>query len=133
MITGTLHSGPLSSIKFIGIVGFVSYYFMMCYMAVLAWRMCKRAMGTKGFTLALFVGIPVIYEPFNFVVVYGALDQNYPVLLFIAGLLIMTQRYVENLRQNVPWAPEADYQVPASPETRLQPVLRRQSVVPRTL
>ena len=133
MITGTLHSGPLSSIKFIGIVGFVFYYFMLCYMAVLAWRICKRAMGTKGFTLALFVGIPIIYEPFNFVVVYGALDQNYPVLLFKAGLLMMTQRYVENLRPIVHGALEADYQVPASPVPELQLMLRRQRIVPQPL
>jgi len=133
MITGTLHSGPLSSIKFIGIVGLVLYYFLMCYMAVLAWRICKRAMGTKGFTLALFVGIPVIYEPFNFVVVYGALDQNYPILLFKAGLLIMTQRYVEKLRPIVHGALEADYHVPASPVPELQPMLRRQRFEPRPL
>ena len=133
MVTGTLHSGPLSSIKFIGIVGFVSYYFMMCYMAVLAWRICKRTLGTKGFTLALFVGIPIIYEPFNFIVVYGALDQNYPVLLFKAGLLIMTQRYVENMRPTVHKVLEAGYQVPASPVPELQPMLRRQPFVPRPL
>lgn len=99
MIMGSFHSGPLSTIKYIGVVGLALYYPLMCYMAVVAWRLCKRARGTKAFTLALFVGIPIIYEPFNFVVVFGGLDSNYPQLLFWAGLLNMTSRYVESAGQ----------------------------------
>lgn len=95
MITGAFHSGPLSTIKFIGIVGFIPYYIMMCYMAVLAWRLCRRAHGTKVFTLALFVCIPIIYEPFNFIFVFGGLDGNYSQLLTWAGLLLMTSNYLD--------------------------------------
>jgi hypothetical protein len=90
MITGAFHNGPLSTIKYIGVVGLALYYPLMCYMAVVAWRLCKRARDTKLFPLALFIGIPVIYEPFNFIVVFGGLDGNYPQLLFWAGLLNMT-------------------------------------------
>jgi hypothetical protein len=98
MITGSFHSGPLSTIKYIGIVGLALYYPLMCYMAVIAWRLCKRARDTKAFSLALFVGIPIIYEPFNFVVIFGGLDSNYSQLLFWAGLLNMTQRYVDSVQ-----------------------------------
>jgi hypothetical protein len=63
-------------------------------MAILAWRLCKRARDSRGFTLALFVSIPIIYEPFNFVVIFGGLDSNYSQLLFWAGLLNMTNRYL---------------------------------------
>lgn len=98
MITGSFHSGPLSTIKYVGIVGLALYYPLMCYMALLAWRTCVRARETKAFSLALFVGIPIIYEPFNFVVVFGGLDGNYSQLLFWAGLLNMTKRYVENVQ-----------------------------------
>jgi hypothetical protein len=97
MITGAFHSGPLSTIKYIGVVGLALYYPLMCYMALFAWRLCKRARDTKAFTLALFVAIPIIYEPFNFVFIFGGLDGNYSQLLFWAGLLNMTQRYVERL------------------------------------
>jgi hypothetical protein len=98
MITGSFHSGPLSTIKYIGVVGLALYYPLMCYMAVVAWRLCKRARETTALTLALFVAIPVIYEPFNFVVVFGGLDSNYPQLLFWAGLLNMTSNYVESIK-----------------------------------
>jgi hypothetical protein len=99
MITGAFHSGPLSTIKYIGVVGLALYYPLMCYMAWLAWQMCKRARETKALSLTLFVGIPIIYEPFNFVVVFGGLDGNYSQLLFWAGLLNMTRRYIENTGQ----------------------------------
>jgi len=97
MITGTFHSGPLSTIKYIGLVGLALYYPLMCYMGVLAWRLCKRARHTKAISLALFIGIPIIYEPFNFVVIFGGLDSNYPQLLFWAGLLNMASNYVDKL------------------------------------
>ena len=34
--------------------------------------------GLQGVMLALFVSIPIIYEPFNFAIIFGALDINNP-------------------------------------------------------
>ena len=102
MITGSFHSGPLSTIKYIGIVGLALYYPLMCYMALFAWRLCKRARDTRAFPLALFVGIPIIYEPFNFVLVFGGLDGNYPQLLYWAGLLHLTRNYLDELALKTP-------------------------------
>jgi hypothetical protein len=131
MITGSFHSGPLSTIKYIGVVGLALYYPLMCYMGVLAWRLCKRARGTRAFTLALFVGIPIIYEPFNFVIIFGGLDSNYSQLLFWAGLLNMTQRYLNSVKPIVPVNVES---APvARPVHEQEPVLGRQSLVRRPL
>jgi len=113
MITGSFHSGPLSTIKFIGVVGLCLYYPLMCYMAVIAWRVCKRARGTKAFTLALFVGLPIIYEPFNFIVIFGGLDGNYPQLLFWAGLLNMVSNYTSTCQR-----PDRGSASALAPETR---------------
>jgi hypothetical protein len=134
MITGSFHSGPLSTIKYIGVVGLCLYYPLMCYMALLAWRLCVRARGTKAITLALFVGIPIIYEPFNFVVIFGGLDSNYSQLLFWAGLLNMTQRYVESLKPTILRDAESSYQPAVQPMGReMQPMLGRQSIFQRSL
>lgn len=97
MITGSFHSGPLSTIKYIGVVGLCLYFPLMCYMAIHAWRLCRRSYGSKAFTLSLFVSIPIIYEPFNFVVIFGALDSNYSQLLLWAGLLNMLTNYINNI------------------------------------
>jgi hypothetical protein len=98
MITGAFHSGPLSTIKYIGVVGLSLYYALMCYMAFSAWRLCQRARNTRVFSLALFVSIPIIYEPFNFVVIFGGLDSNYPQILFWAGLLNLTNNYLLHIQ-----------------------------------
>ena len=127
MITGTFHNGPLSAIKYIGIVGLCLYYPLMCYMAWLAWRLCKRARNTKAFSLALFVGIPIIYEPFNFVLVFGGLDGNYSLLLFWAGLLNMTIRYVESLTPTVFRQSGVGHQAVSESLRQLQPVMQRRA------
>jgi hypothetical protein len=98
MITGTFHSGPLSTIKYIGAVGLLLYFALMCYMAIYAWRLCKSARGTRAFTLSLFVGIPVIYEPFQFVAIFGALENSYPQTLFWAGLLNLLRHYINDVK-----------------------------------
>ena len=133
LITGTFHSGPLSAIKYIGIVGLALYYPLMCYMAWAAWRLCIRARGTKSLTLALFVGIPIIFEPFNFVVVFGALDQNYPQLLFWAGLLNMTQRYVDRSAPLLTRSVAPIYQGSEQTAGTPQPVLAQQSATQRPM
>ena len=133
MLTGSFHSGPLSSVKFIGFVGLALYYPLICYMAVLAWRLCQRAQGTNAVTLALFVGIPIIYEPFNFVVIFGALEGSYPQTLFWAGLLMMTQRYLERLKPSVPSEVKVAFEALGRPNPSLQPVLRRQALMQQPL
>lgn len=95
MITGTLHSGPLSTVKFIGGVGFILYFSLLVYMAVLGWRLCRNAYGTKAFSLALFVSIPIIYEPIHFVAIFGALEMSYVKTLFYAGLMNMAGNYLK--------------------------------------
>jgi hypothetical protein len=130
LITGVFHNGPLSAIKYIGIVGLALYYLLMCYLAWSAWRLCVTARGTKAFSLALFVGIPIIYEPFNFVVIFGALDQNYSQLLFWAGLLQMTKRYSDSLRSITPSDNQGNYyQILPEYVRELQPALSRQQRV----
>jgi hypothetical protein len=100
MITGTFHNGPLSAIKYIGAVGLALYLPLLCFMALTAWRLCEKARNTHAFPLALFISIPIIYEPFQFIFIFGALDNSYPTTLFYAGLLNMTDRYIEQIKHD---------------------------------
>jgi hypothetical protein len=99
MLTGTFHSGPLSTIKYIGTVGLLLYLALLGYMAYAAWKLCIRARGTDAFSLSLFLSIPIIYEPFNFIMIFGALEHSYPQTLVWAGLLNMCSSYVELKRK----------------------------------
>jgi len=131
MITGSFHNGPLSTIKYVGIVGLVIYLPLLFYMAIIAWRLCQKALGTKAFPVSLFVGIPIIYEPFNFVFIFGGFDGSLTQSLFWAGLLNMTQRYVEKC-EPVSIAPKATARPPTQRTSRPvggpAPVLGREAV-----
>lgn len=103
MIMGTFHNGPLSTIKYIGAVGLAFYLSLLCYMTVNAWKLCNLARSTSAFPLALFISIPIIYEPFQFVFIFGALENSYPTSLFWAGMLNMMNTYLDHIkRENAP-------------------------------
>jgi hypothetical protein len=97
MLMGSFHNGPVSAIRYVGVVGSLLFYPLLFYMAVVAWRLCRRARNTAAFPLALFVGIPVIYEPFNFIFIFGAYEGSIPQTLFWAGLLNLTSNYLDKI------------------------------------
>ena len=76
MIIGAFHNGPLSAVRFVGIVGLILYYMLLIYSAVYAWRLIRAADGSDYFPLALFIGLAVIWEPFNYTFVFGAFDSG---------------------------------------------------------
>jgi hypothetical protein len=116
MLTGSFHNGPVSTIRYVGIVGFLLFYPLLCYMAVIAWRLCRRARDTAVFPLALFISIPVIYEPFNFIFVFGGFDGSVSQTLFWAGLLNLTSNYLDKI------APvKAATPTPVGPSARVAP------------
>lgn len=94
MLTGSFHNGPVSAIRYVGVVGFALFYPLLCYMALMAWRLCGQAHGTNAFPFTLFVCIPVIYEPFNYIFVFGGYDGSISQTLYWAGLLNMTSNYL---------------------------------------
>jgi len=118
MLTGTFHNGPVSTVRYVGIVGFILYYPLLCYMALAAWRLCRRAYGTSAFPLALFIGIPMIYEPFNFVFIFGAFEGSVPQTLLWAGLLNLTSNYLDKIApaKVVPPGPASGVGLVASPQ-----------------
>jgi len=104
MITGSFHSGPISSVRYVGVVGLLLYIPLLLYLALAAWKTCSRAYQTSAFPLALFVGMPMIYEPFNFIFIFGGYEGSVAQTLFWAGLLNMTNAYIDRLESNVPAA-----------------------------
>ena len=89
MIIGSFHSGPLSAVRFVGVVGLILYYTLLIYTAVYSWRVIRAAKGTDFFPLALFIGLRAIWEPFNYTLIFGAFDSGLPEALFTIGMLKM--------------------------------------------
>ena len=87
LIQGAYHSGPLSAIRYVGAVGLVFYLTLLVVAATYAWKLIRRSQGTDYFPLALFVGIPAIYEPFQYTLIFGGFDSGFPTTLFLCGML----------------------------------------------
>lgn len=97
MITGTFHNGPISAVKCVGVVGLFLYTILLIYSAVRAWKLCLLSVKTAAFPLALFVGMPIIYFPFQFLVVTGFFELDLTTSIYYAGLLNMTMNYLNSL------------------------------------
>lgn len=97
IVTGTFHNGPISAVRYVGVVGLAFYLMLIFNLALSAWRLCLKTEGTEAFSLALFVGIPVIYFPFAFIVLTGFYEVDLPNSIFSAGLLNLTSNYLSGL------------------------------------
>jgi len=87
LIQGAFHSGPLSAVRYVGAVGLVFYLTLLVVAAIYAWKLIRRCQGTDYFPLALFVGIPAIYEPLQYTLIFGGFDSGFPTTLFVCGML----------------------------------------------
>jgi hypothetical protein len=92
MITGDFHSGPVQTIKTVGVVGLIVLLAAMLRLAVHAHRQIERCRGTEWLPVALFFGIPVIYYPFYFVLIFGTFQ--FAIAAFMLGLGMI--RLLEN-------------------------------------
>jgi hypothetical protein len=92
LVTGNYHSGPISTIRYAGAVGLVLFVPLMALMVVRCSRLIKRSYGTPYFTMALFIGLPVIYLPFPWVFVAGAFNNGMIDLMYAAGFVKLLER-----------------------------------------
>ena len=107
LIVGAFHNGPLSAIRFVGIVGLILYYSLLIYCAVYAWRLIRSAQDSQFSAIAFFVGLPLIWEPFNYTFIFGGYDSGLPNTIFAVGMLKMIHnslRQASNRPQTPPQA-----------------------------
>lgn len=89
LISGMVHSGPVSTIRFVGYIGLAIFMMFLIVSAREAWLICRACRGTPYFSLSLLIGVPIIYKPLGFVLIFGAYDHDLPRSLVVAGLLKM--------------------------------------------
>lgn len=99
LIVGTYHSGPLSSIRYGGLVGLALYFPLMLLLSMRAYRLIRSCYGTPLFPVVLFVGMPIVFAPFPFIFVAGAYDSCMTETFFTAGLLKIIERAREKIRK----------------------------------
>lgn len=89
LIVGGVHSGPISAIRYVGIVGLFIFIGLLVVSARMAWKLVRRAEGTAYYPLTLFVGLPLIWNPVNYIFIFGGYDGALPETIFGIGMLKM--------------------------------------------
>jgi len=92
IIRGSLHNGPLSSIRYGGFVGLLLLTSLMIYTAIYAVKVVKASNGTVYAPIAFFTAIPLIYEPFAFFTIFGAYDNQMIQYFMGLGMLNLINR-----------------------------------------
>jgi hypothetical protein len=92
LASGDYHSGPVSCIRVFGYVGLALFLLAQIRLAGHAHRQIIRCRESEWFPLALFIGIPLIYGPAFFVLVFGDFKQSAAVFLLSTGMI----RLLEN-------------------------------------
>jgi hypothetical protein len=133
MIIGQVHSGPISAIRYVGYVGGTYFVAMLIIFAYTGFQLCRRARGTPYFVLTLFLCLPIIVQPFNFIFIFGSYDYDLPEAILAAGILKMLRNTLdrhEALTAVVEESPETPTRLKT--QRRFGPV-RRPELVRRTV
>lgn len=113
-ISGEFHSGPVSSIRVVGIVGLLFVYVLIIPLAIHATRLIKRTKGTPLFEATLFFCMPVVFEPFWYTFVFGGHPAVIPFAAFSLGMMKLIENSLERyeVAQAVRSAPKSSLPEP---------------------
>jgi hypothetical protein len=99
LVTGAYHSGPISSIRYVGVIGLIIFTITLFACAKYAWSIIRRSTGTPFFPLALFIGVPLIYKPVGFLFVFGAYEGDLPAAIVALAFLNLTVRGLASFQE----------------------------------
>jgi hypothetical protein len=99
MVSGQFHSGPVSSIRFVGYLGLILFLILLILLARYSYRTILVSVNTDFQFISLFIGIPILIYPIFFLFVFGAYEMDIINSLFYAGMLKMINSSVRNYHQ----------------------------------
>jgi hypothetical protein len=92
LASGDYHSGPVSSVRVVGYIGLFIFLLAQIRLAVHAHRQIIRCRGTEWLPVALFIGIPIVWSPLFFTLIFGDFKISASVFLLSLGMI----RLLEN-------------------------------------
>jgi hypothetical protein len=96
IIKGSFHSGPISSIRFVGYVGLALFMWLQLYFLFHMLKLVPRALNTRFTPLAIYVGIWAVYTPFEFIFIFGSYDNDVANLIGYAGLARLLENSMDS-------------------------------------
>jgi hypothetical protein len=106
-VTGALHNGPLTAVRYVGVVGLLLFYALMIASAVYACRCVRWCKGTLLQPVAIYLAIQLVWFPINYALIFGAYDGDLPQEIFLVALLRLVMRMAENLPAIKPQVPSS--------------------------
>jgi hypothetical protein len=97
-LTGGYHSGPLSAIRYVGVIGLAAFYVLMIGSAACAVACVRRCRGTILSPVAIFLAAQLVWYPIHFTLIYGSYNMDMPQQVFLAALLRLVIRMEEKER-----------------------------------
>ncbi|TAE86076.1 MAG: hypothetical protein EAZ71_06900 [Verrucomicrobia bacterium] len=91
LASGDYHSGPVSSVRVVGYVGLVFFVLAQIRLAIIAHRQIVSCRKTEWFPIALFFGIPLLWAPIFFVLIFGDFKMAAASFLMSCGMLRLLQ------------------------------------------
>ena len=91
LASGDYHSGPVQTIRTIGYAGLVILLLFQFRLAMHAHRQIMRCRDTEWFPVSLLIGIPLIWNPIFFVLIFGTFTSAASNLLIGAAMVRILQ------------------------------------------
>ncbi len=95
MVSGQFHSGPVSSIRFVGYFGLILFLILLILLARYSYKMIVDSRNSAFQFISLFIGIPILIYPIFFLFVFGAYEVDLINALFYAGMLRLISSSVQ--------------------------------------
>ena len=99
MVFGQFHSGPVSAIRYVGVLGLVLYYVFKFYLAIYSWKLVRRAKGTPLFVMALLNCTSAIIGPFFFTFLAAGFDGDLPGTILNAGMIKTVKQTLDDYEE----------------------------------
>lgn len=99
MINGDFHSGPLTTVRFVGVVGLLLFLPLIFMTSQLSFRMIRETKKTPYQFCMLFIGIPQIFNPVFYIFVFGDYRSELVNQLYTIGLLKMISSSLSHYRR----------------------------------
>ena len=101
MITGAYHSGPLSGIRYVGVVGTLLFLALQIAVFVYSAGLVRRAWGTPYQAISLFIAVPLFYSTFSYYTIFGGYETELPRTIFTVGLLKLVELSLRDYKKSL--------------------------------
>jgi hypothetical protein len=106
-LTGSFHNGPLTSIRYAGVVGMLLFYAFMIAAAVYSAKCVRLCRGTSLEPAAIYVALPLLWTPVEFTFIFGSYDLQLPDHILAVALLLLILRMLTKARPTAAVQPSA--------------------------